>query len=74
MNRYTILSNRTAFCCPDEYIRLQGCDASLLLDDADAIQSEKSTVSNQSTAGYEVIDDIDSTLENVCPGVVSCAG
>ncbi|KAK9224406.1 hypothetical protein WN943_009439 [Citrus x changshan-huyou] len=43
-------------------------------DDADAIQSEKSTVSNQSTAGYEVIDDIDSTLENVCPGVVSCAG
>ncbi|KAM5582401.1 hypothetical protein ABKV19_002695 [Rosa sericea] len=52
---------------------VNGCDASLLLDDADDIDSEKNAVPNQSTAGYPVIDDIKTALENVCPGVVSCA-
>ncbi|KAJ4724116.1 Peroxidase [Melia azedarach] len=52
---------------------VNGCDASLLLDDADGVQSEKSAVPNQSTDGYNVIDNIKTALENVCPGVVSCA-
>ncbi|XP_062018141.1 peroxidase A2-like [Rosa rugosa] len=52
---------------------VNGCDASLLLDDADDIDSEKNATPNLSTAGYPVIDDIKTALENVCPGVVSCA-
>ncbi|KAK0604787.1 hypothetical protein LWI29_019455 [Acer saccharum] len=54
---------------------VNGCDGSLLLDDsaADGIQSEKSAPPNLSTAGYEVIDNIKTALENACPGVVSCA-
>ncbi|KAL5832229.1 hypothetical protein ACOSQ4_017583 [Xanthoceras sorbifolium] len=40
---------------------------------ADGIQSEKKALSNLSARGYEVIDDIKSALENVCPGIVSCA-
>lgn len=52
---------------------MQGCDGSLLLDDADDIDSEKNGPPNLSTAGYPVVDDIKTALENVCPGVVSCA-
>ncbi|KAL6204002.1 hypothetical protein ACLB2K_021272 [Fragaria x ananassa] len=52
---------------------VNGCDASLLLDDADGIDSEKNGAPNLSTDGYAVIDDIKTALENVCPGVVSCA-
>ncbi|XP_050371439.1 lignin-forming anionic peroxidase-like [Argentina anserina] len=52
---------------------VNGCDASLLLDDADGIDSEKNGAPNLSTGGYPVIDDIKTALENVCPGVVSCA-
>lgn len=52
---------------------MKGCDASLLLDDADGIDSEKDALPNQSTDGYEVIDNVKTALENVCPGVVSCA-
>ncbi|KAK4856127.1 hypothetical protein QYF36_014358 [Acer negundo] len=50
---------------------VNGCDGSLLLDDAAAngIQSEKSAPRNLSTAGYEVIDNIKMALENACPGV-----
>ncbi|KAJ0020684.1 hypothetical protein Pint_31326 [Pistacia integerrima] len=50
-----------------------GCDASLLLDDADRIVSEKNARPNLSIDGYAVIDDVKTALENVCPGVVSCA-
>lgn len=52
---------------------MQGCDGSLLLDDATGIQSEKNAVPNLSTGGYPVIDDVKTALENACPGVVSCA-
>ncbi|KAJ4720891.1 Peroxidase [Melia azedarach] len=54
---------------------VNGCDASLLLDDSveDNIESEKSAFPNLSTAGYEVVDDIKTALEDECPGVVSCA-
>ncbi|XP_044483566.1 lignin-forming anionic peroxidase-like [Mangifera indica] len=52
---------------------VNGCDASLLLDDAADIDSEKNAVPNESTDGYAVIDDVKTAVENVCPGVVSCA-
>ncbi|XP_074560851.1 peroxidase 54-like [Curcuma longa] len=51
-----------------------GCEASLLLDDADGIQSEKSARPNRnSTRGFEVIDAVKTAVESSCPGVVSCA-
>ncbi|KAG8052687.1 hypothetical protein GUJ93_ZPchr0001g33091 [Zizania palustris] len=49
---------------------VQGCDASILLDNA---QSEKTAGPNGSVGGYEVIDAIKTQLEQACPGVVSCA-
>ena len=52
----------------------QGCDGSLLLDDdLRAIQSKKHVPANDKSArGFEVVDDIKSTLEGACPGIVSC--
>ncbi|CAN6346755.1 unnamed protein product [Urochloa humidicola] len=54
---------------------VQGCDASLLLDDdLPAIQTEKTVPANNNSArGFPVVDDIKSALEHACPGVVSCA-
>ncbi|KAK4608019.1 hypothetical protein RGQ29_001726 [Quercus rubra] len=53
---------------------VDGCDGSILLDDADGIASEKNAAPNaDSAAGFDVVDDIKTALENVCPGVVSCA-
>ncbi|XP_072995173.1 peroxidase 20-like [Typha latifolia] len=51
-----------------------GCDASLLLDDAGGIVSEKNAVPNlNSVRGFEVIDRIKAVLEEACPLTVSCA-
>uniref|UniRef100_A0A2N9HKA8 Peroxidase n=1 Tax=Fagus sylvatica TaxID=28930 RepID=A0A2N9HKA8_FAGSY len=48
-----------------------GCDASVLLDVKDG---EREALPNKkSIRGFEVIDTIKSQLENLCPGVVSCA-
>ncbi|KAK9115673.1 hypothetical protein Sjap_014620 [Stephania japonica] len=53
---------------------VQGCDASLLLNNGPSITSEKNAFQNDgSLRGYEVIDAIKSRVESVCPGVVSCA-
>ena len=53
---------------------VQGCDGSLLLDDTPSLQGEKmATPNNGSVRGFEVIDAIKAAVENVCPGVVSCA-
>ncbi|CAL9089652.1 unnamed protein product, partial [Musa acuminata var. zebrina] len=53
---------------------VQGCDASLLLKDAEGIVSEQNAPQNfRSARGFEVIDSIKWAVEKVCPGVVSCA-
>ena len=53
---------------------LQGCDASVLLDDSATIVSEKNSVPNKnSLRGFEVIDEIKAKLEEACPQTVSCA-
>ncbi|KAK9051200.1 hypothetical protein SSX86_027826 [Deinandra increscens subsp. villosa] len=53
---------------------VQGCDASILLDDGPSIISEKNALPNKgSVRGYEVIDAAKSKVEELCPGVVSCA-
>ncbi|GMI90475.1 peroxidase 52 [Hibiscus trionum] len=50
---------------------VNGCDGSLLLDGA---SGEKNAAPNVNSArGFDVMDDIKSAVENVCPDVVSCA-
>jgi peroxidase len=45
-----------------------------LLDDRADFTGEKNSFPNaNSLRGFEVIDNIKSTLEEMCPGVVSCA-
>lgn len=52
----------------------QGCDASVLLDDTDALKGEKNALPNKnSLRGFEVIDTIKANLEKACPSTVSCA-
>ncbi|CAI9782742.1 unnamed protein product [Fraxinus pennsylvanica] len=53
---------------------VQGCDASILLDNNGTIQSEKDAAPNtNSTRGFNVVDNIKTAVESSCPGVVSCA-
>ncbi|KAF9678894.1 hypothetical protein SADUNF_Sadunf07G0083600 [Salix dunnii] len=53
---------------------VNGCDASVLLDDTPNMLGEKLALSNiDSLRSYEVIDEVKEDLEKVCPGTVSCA-
>ncbi|XP_010041552.2 peroxidase P7-like [Eucalyptus grandis] len=53
---------------------VNGCDGSVLLDDTPTFTGEKNAAPNRNSArGFEVIDDVKSAVEKVCPGVVSCA-
>ncbi|KAJ4770008.1 Peroxidase [Rhynchospora pubera] len=53
---------------------VQGCDASILLDDTPTFTGEKTAFPNvNSVRGYEVIDAIKSQVEASCPATVSCA-
>ncbi|XP_075635868.1 peroxidase N isoform X2 [Castanea sativa] len=50
---------------------VNGCDGSVLLDGSDG---EKFALPNlNSIRGFEVVDNIKSSVESACPGVVSCA-
>uniref|UniRef100_A0A2N9IR38 Peroxidase n=1 Tax=Fagus sylvatica TaxID=28930 RepID=A0A2N9IR38_FAGSY len=53
---------------------LQGCDASILLNNSATIESEKEAPPNNNSArGFGVVDDIKTALESACPATVSCA-
>ncbi|MED6189315.1 hypothetical protein PIB30_094775 [Stylosanthes scabra] len=53
---------------------VQGCDASLLLNDTKTIASEQSAPPNaNSIRGLDVVNKIKTEVEKACPGVVSCA-
>ncbi|PKU85995.1 Peroxidase 40 [Dendrobium catenatum] len=53
---------------------VNGCDASILLDDTATFIGEKTAAPNlNSLRGFDVIDNIKAELETVCPGIVSCA-
>ncbi|XP_047309330.1 lignin-forming anionic peroxidase-like [Impatiens glandulifera] len=53
---------------------VQGCDASILLDENASPTSERNALQNLNSArGYEVIDAAKAKVEKICPGVVSCA-
>ncbi|KAB2046867.1 hypothetical protein ERO13_A13G005550v2 [Gossypium hirsutum] len=54
---------------------VNGCDGSILLDDdISSFIGEKNAAPNRNSArGFNVVDDIKSAVEIVCPGVVSCA-
>ena len=52
----------------------QGCDGSVLIDSTPNNPSEKEGPPNGITLrGFEVIENSKARLENICPGVVSCA-
>lgn len=52
---------------------LQGCDGSVLLEDAPGIDSELNGLGNLGIQGLEIVDAIKAAVERECPGIVSCA-
>ncbi|GKU94688.1 hypothetical protein SLEP1_g8142 [Rubroshorea leprosula] len=53
---------------------VNGCDASVLLDDTSTTKGEKNALPNRNSArGFEVIDNIKANVEKACPSTVSCA-
>ncbi|KAK6238387.1 hypothetical protein QUC31_003856 [Theobroma cacao] len=53
---------------------VNGCDASILLDDTATFTGEKNAAPNRNSArGFEVIDTIKTSVEAACSATVSCA-
>lgn len=57
----------------DVYSFSKGCDASVLLESKGKTIAEKDGPPNISLHAFYVIDNAKKALEEVCPGVVSCA-
>ena len=52
---------------------MQGCDGSVLIASTPDNVAERDAVPNLTLRGFEIVDDIKSQLEAMCPGSVSCA-
>ncbi|MCL7038268.1 hypothetical protein MKW94_016739 [Papaver nudicaule] len=52
---------------------IQGCDGSVLLNSTDGGAAEKDVIPNQSLKGFDVVEEIKSRLEAICPNTVSCS-
>ncbi|CAI5463509.1 unnamed protein product [Closterium sp. Yama58-4] len=52
---------------------VQGCDGSILINSTADNQAEKDAPPNLTLHAFDVIDKIKETVEEECPGVVSCA-
>ncbi|XP_022153785.1 peroxidase 2-like, partial [Momordica charantia] len=52
---------------------VNGCDGSVLLENADGIESELDAPGNQGIQGFEIVDNIKAAVEAACPATVSCA-
>lgn len=52
---------------------MQGCDASLLLEAADGIESEKASDRSFGMRNFKYVNTIKEALEKECPLTVSCA-
>lgn len=57
-------------CLENNDVLFQGCDASLLLDGS---TTEKFSPINLLLRGFDALDAAKAAVEDVCPGVVSCA-
>ncbi|MCL7044635.1 hypothetical protein MKW94_014665 [Papaver nudicaule] len=51
---------------------IEGCDGSVLLNATNG-EAEKDQIPNQSLKGFDVIEQIKSRIESVCPSIVSCS-
>ena len=54
-------------------IKLQGCDASVLLESTEGNVAEKDAKPNKSLRGFGSVERVKAKLEAACPGIVSCA-
>ncbi|TKY72361.1 Peroxidase 15 [Spatholobus suberectus] len=53
---------------------VQGCDGSILLNDTATIESEQDALpNNNSIRGLEVVNNVKTAVESICPATVSCA-
>ncbi|KAK4490175.1 hypothetical protein RD792_000832, partial [Penstemon davidsonii] len=52
---------------------VEGCDGSILINDASVANPERGAYAHQGVGGFEQIEKAKLYLEYTCPGVVSCA-